>query len=108
MKAAEDTSHQWIWAYEAGFTSPGANQSVSGTKQYNGRLKVNLQSLYTWFYAACSEELYTMSKFWEKAQREPEQAWHVLTHAGIYHYPLVLLDEGTTWPVTAYELENEP
>ncbi|RFU36316.1 hypothetical protein B7463_g48, partial [Scytalidium lignicola] len=108
MKAVGDMSNPWIWAYESNFTPSETTQDAVGTDRYNGRLKVNLRSLFTWFYAVRSEKLYTMQQFWEKAQRDPEQAWQVSTHSGVYHYPLVLLEKGTVWPITAYELENEP
>jgi hypothetical protein len=108
VDACVNTTTPWIWAYESNFVTSATCPSAAGTERYEGRLKVNLQSLFTWFYAARSEELYSMQDFWEKAQRQPAQAWDVSTDLGIYHHPLVLLNKGTQYPFNTYELENGP
>jgi hypothetical protein len=97
----------WIWAYETNFVPSAAPITVAGGKKYDGRLKVTFESLLSWFYAARSEELYSMELFWEKAQNQPGQAWAVGTCMGKYHGPLVLLEKGSDWPFNTYELENE-
>jgi hypothetical protein len=78
VDACLNTSIPWIWACETNFVPP-----APGTEQYEGRLRVNLHSLFTWFYAVRSEELYIMRDFWEKAQSQPAEAWDVSTIVGI-------------------------
>lgn len=107
VDACVNTATPWIWAYETSFVPSATHPSAAGTEEYKGRLKVNLHSLFTWFYAVRSEELYSMQDFWEKAQRQPAQAWDVSTDSGIYHHPLVLLDKGTQYAFNTYELEND-
>lgn len=97
----------WIWAYETNFVPSATPIVVAGGKKYEGRLKVTFTSLLTWFYAARSEEFYSMEAFWEKAQNQPNQAWDVGTTMGRYHGPLVLLEKGSQWPFNTYEFENE-
>jgi hypothetical protein len=97
----------WIWAYEANFVPSATSLTAGAPEKYGGRLKVSLHSLFTWFYAARDEELYNMEQFWAKAQKQPEQAWVVVTSTGRYHGPLVLLEKGTLYPFNTYELENE-
>ncbi|KFX91927.1 hypothetical protein O988_07507 [Pseudogymnoascus sp. VKM F-3808] len=109
VDACLNTSTPWIWAYDAKFV-PSATlppTSASGTEHYEGRLRVSLYSLYTWFYAVRSEELYNMALFWEKAQNQG-QVWSVTTMLGRYHQPFVLLEKGSSYSFHTYELDNGP
>jgi hypothetical protein len=99
--------HAWIWAYETNFDPSAESIKTPDGKKYEGRMKVAMTSLFTWFYAARKEEIYSMPLFWEKAQRQSNQAWEIQTTMGRYHHPLVLLDKGTVWPFNSYELEEE-
>ncbi|OBT97635.1 hypothetical protein VE01_04541 [Pseudogymnoascus verrucosus] len=104
-----NTSTPWIWAYDADFVpstaTPPSLASGQEQERYQGRLRVSLYSLFTWFYAVRSEGLYGMSRFWEKAQNQG-QIWSVATSLGRYHHPFVLLEKGSSYPWNAYELEN--
>jgi hypothetical protein len=104
-----NTSTPWIWAYDADFVpstaTPPSLASGQEQERYQGRLRVSLYSLFTWFYAVRSEGLYSMSRFWEKAQNQG-QIWSVATSLGRYHHPFVLLEKGSSYPWNAYELEN--
>jgi hypothetical protein len=106
VDACLNTSTPWIWAYDAKFV-PSATLPASGTEHYEGRLRVSLYSLYTWFYAVRSEELYNMALFWEKAQNQG-QVWRVETWLGRYHQPFVLLEKGSSYSYHTYELDNGP
>ncbi|OBT80499.1 hypothetical protein VF21_00857 [Pseudogymnoascus sp. 05NY08] len=113
VNACINTRTPWIWAYDAKFVPsttppPPPADSAAGAEHYEGRLKVSLYTLLTWFYAVRSEELYSMALFWELAQKQPVQAWSVQTQSGLYHHPLVLLKKGTLYPFNTYELENDP
>jgi hypothetical protein len=103
VDACLNTSIPWIWAYETNFVPPAV-----GTEQYEGRLRVNLHSLFTWFYAVRSEELYSMQYLCEKAQSQSAEDWDVSTIIGVYHRPLVLLDKDSSYQITTYELEKKP
>ncbi|KAF8857376.1 hypothetical protein BDZ45DRAFT_803377 [Acephala macrosclerotiorum] len=62
MKSLTDSpiSNPLIWAYKADFI-PSANSTVTAAgEKYEGRMKVALNSLFFWFYAARKEELYSM------------------------------------------------
>lgn len=102
-----DPSTRWIWAYETDFTPSPALPAGNGAGTYTGRIKVALDSLFTWFYAARKEEIYSMDLFWEKAQQQPGQAWSVATSMGRYHGPLVLLERGSLFPFNTYQLQDE-
>lgn len=109
VDACINTFTPWIWAYEAKFTPSTTLPSLSssGTEHYEGRLRVSLYTLFTWFYAVRSEELYNMALFWEKAQNQG-QVWSVATQSGRYHHPFVLLEKGSSYPFNTYELNNGP
>ncbi|CZR65715.1 uncharacterized protein PAC_15615 [Phialocephala subalpina] len=104
--AKDNSQEKWVWAYDANFDPKTTAVTGTGGEQYNGRLKVNLRTLFTWFYAVRSEELYSMDLLWEKARHEPSQAYHVLTTGGLYHHPLVLVEPGTGYFFNSYELEK--
>ena len=97
----------WIWAYETNFTPSAALPTETGVEKYAGKIKVALDSLFTWFYAARKEEIYSMDLFWKKAQRQPSQALSIPTSMGRYHGPLVLLEKGSLFPFNTYQLQNE-
>lgn len=83
--------------------TPALPSQIDG---YSGRMKVAIDSLFTWFYAARKEEIYSMELFWKKAQRQPDQAWSVATSEWKYHGPLVLLEKGSSYLRDTYELEG--
>ncbi|KAF7899411.1 hypothetical protein BELL_0097g00140 [Botrytis elliptica] len=95
----------WIWAYDTTF-DPTVSFETDTSTVFNGRLKVAATSAFTWFYAARKEEIYCMKRFWEYAQKKPDQIWDVATEMGRYHGPLVLLKKGTHWPFNTYEFRS--
>lgn len=104
--AKDNTQEKWIWAYDAN-SDPKTTASENGDEQYRGRVKVNLRTLFTWFYAVRSEELHSMDTLWRKAQQDPEQAYLVGTTGGIYHHPLVKIEPGVNYPFNSYELRRD-
>ncbi|KID94206.1 hypothetical protein MAJ_09820, partial [Metarhizium majus ARSEF 297] len=65
----------WVWAYDADW-EPLLPTSDTGLdeEEYQGRVKVAIDSLDAWFYAARYEgvDLYDM---WLKAQKHPQKIW---------------------------------
>jgi hypothetical protein len=64
----------FVWAYDADWEppSPGATSDEDG---YEGRVKVQIRSLCSWFYLARMEGIYDMKSLWRKAQRHREKVW---------------------------------
>ncbi|PMD24377.1 hypothetical protein NA56DRAFT_746506 [Hyaloscypha hepaticicola] len=107
MESFDQPFHSWIWAYDTNFVPSANSITVSDGKKYEGRMKVAMSSLFTWFYAARKEKIYSMALFREKAQRQSYQAWETQTSMGRYHHPLVLLEKGARRPFNSHELEEE-
>lgn len=68
VNACINTRTLWIWAYDVKFVPlttppPPLADLAAGAEHYEGRLKVSLYTLLTWFYAVRSKELYNMSLF---------------------------------------------
>ncbi|TGO45282.1 hypothetical protein BCON_0405g00010 [Botryotinia convoluta] len=95
----------WIWAYDTTFDLKVSSETDTSTV-FDGKLKVAATSVFTWFYAARKEEIYCMKRFWEYAQKKPDQIWDVATEMGRYHGPLVLLKKGTHWLFNTYEFRS--
>lgn len=86
----------WVWAYDANFVPDLSAPTDTSEEKYQGRLRVSLSCLFTWFYAVRATEKYTMKQLWEKAQTQLGKRWYVEAQGGAYHSPLVLLEPGTT------------
>jgi hypothetical protein len=68
----------WVWAYDAEWASPlptsSGKQNDVDEDGYDGRIKVPVNRLYTWFYAARLEGT-NMKLMWKKSQAHPEKLW---------------------------------
>lgn len=71
----------FIWAYDPDWESPtrGPTTQTGGTELpdedgYQGRLKVDITVLFTWFYYAMLQG-YDMKQMWRRAQTLKDQAW---------------------------------
>ncbi|KAL6922728.1 hypothetical protein FSST1_000002 [Fusarium sambucinum] len=62
----------WVWAYDADWDSE--EETVFNGKKYQGRVKVAIWSVNSWFYAARWEGV-SLQDMWLKAQQLPEKAW---------------------------------
>ena len=63
----------WVWAYDADWNPPSPNRTTDDDG-YDGRLKVPINRLFTWFYAARVENV-DMKDMWRKAQKHPDKLW---------------------------------
>ncbi|RFU24039.1 hypothetical protein B7463_g12299, partial [Scytalidium lignicola] len=87
---------EWVWAYDVNFEPDLSAFTSSSEEEYQGRLRVDLRCLFTWFYAVRATEKYPMKKLWEMAQVQRGKRWYVEAQGGSYHSQLVLLEPGTT------------
>jgi len=63
----------WVWAYDEDWDSSDEETVVNG-ETYQGRVKVAIWSISSWFYAARWEEV-SLRDMWLKSQQHPEQLW---------------------------------
>jgi len=63
----------WVWAYDP-YWSPPSLEKTTDEDGYDGRVKVPIDRLFTWFYAARAKDT-DMKLMWRKAQRHPEKLW---------------------------------
>jgi hypothetical protein len=84
----------WAWAYDTNFVPDSSMPSNSTEEIYQGRVRVRIHCLFTWFYAVRESELYTMERLWEMAQTQPDRAWFADSLGGAYHHQLVLPSPG--------------
>ncbi|EKJ74238.1 hypothetical protein NXS19_005905 [Fusarium pseudograminearum] len=63
----------WVWACDADWDSSDEETVVDGDK-YEGRVRVAIYSLNSWFYAARWEGV-SLKDMWLKAQQHPEKLW---------------------------------
>ncbi|KAF5556901.1 hypothetical protein FMEXI_954 [Fusarium mexicanum] len=63
----------WVWAYDADWDGSEGETVVDGEK-YEGRVKVALWSINSWFYAARWEGV-SLRDMWLKAQKHPDKYW---------------------------------
>ncbi|KAM5345866.1 hypothetical protein ACJ41O_011727 [Fusarium nematophilum] len=63
----------WVWAYDADWDSSEEETVLNGEK-YQGRVKVAIWSVKSWFYAARWEGV-SLRDMWLKAQQHPEKLW---------------------------------
>ncbi|KAF5648626.1 putative glucan 1 3-beta-glucosidase [Fusarium sp. NRRL 52700] len=64
----------WVWAYDADWDGSEEDTVVDG-ETYQGRMKVEVGSLSSWFYAARWEGI-SLRDMWLKAQQHPEKYWN--------------------------------
>ncbi|RGP69884.1 hypothetical protein FLONG3_7639 [Fusarium longipes] len=62
----------WVWAYDPDWDGP--EEVVCNGEKYQGRIKVAIWSLNSWFYAARWEGV-SLQAMWLKAQQHPEKLW---------------------------------
>ncbi|KAM0244011.1 hypothetical protein ACHAP5_006675 [Fusarium lateritium] len=67
----------WVWAYDTDWVSLEDEAVVNGEK-YEGRVRVAIYSLDSWFYAARWEGV-SLRNMWLKAQQHPEKLWICFT-----------------------------
>ncbi|PCD20137.1 hypothetical protein AU210_002080 [Fusarium oxysporum f. sp. radicis-cucumerinum] len=63
----------WVWAYDADWDS-SEEETVFNGEKYQGRVKVAIWSVNSWFYAARWEGV-SLRDMWLKAQQHPEKLW---------------------------------
>ncbi|KAI8721470.1 hypothetical protein NCS52_00594600 [Fusarium sp. LHS14.1] len=63
----------WVWAYDADWDS-SEEETVFNGEKYQGRVKVAMWSVKSWFYAARWEGV-SLRDMWLKAQQHPEKLW---------------------------------
>ncbi|KAM0351422.1 hypothetical protein ACHAP4_009563 [Fusarium culmorum] len=63
----------WVWACDADWDGSDEETVVDGDK-YDGRVRVAIYSLNSWFYAARWEGV-SLKDMWLKAQQHPEKLW---------------------------------
>ncbi|KAI3576563.1 hypothetical protein IWW34DRAFT_702524 [Fusarium oxysporum f. sp. albedinis] len=63
----------WVWAYDADWGS-SEEETVFDGEKYQGRVKVAIWSVNSWFYAARWEGV-SLRDMWLKAQQHPEKMW---------------------------------
>ncbi|KAF5660661.1 hypothetical protein FHETE_8824 [Fusarium heterosporum] len=63
----------WVWAYDADWDG-SAEETISSGEKYQGRVKVAIWSVNSWFYAARWEGV-NLRDMWLKAQQHPEKLW---------------------------------
>ena len=63
----------WVWAYDADWDS-SEEETVFDGEKYQGRVKVAIWSVNSWFYAARWEGV-SLRDMWLKAQQHPEKVW---------------------------------
>ncbi|KIL89255.1 hypothetical protein FAVG1_07649 [Fusarium avenaceum] len=66
----------WVWAYDADWDS--SEETVFNGKKYQGRVKVAMWSVNSWFYGARWEGV-SLRDMWLKAQQHPEKLWECKT-----------------------------
>jgi hypothetical protein len=62
----------WVWAYDADWDS--SEETVFNGEKYQGRVKVAMWSVNSWFYGARWEGV-SLRDMWLKAQQHPEKLW---------------------------------
>ena len=68
----DEPAPYWVWAYDADWDT--SSEEVINGEKYQGRVKVAIYSLKSWFYAACWEGI-SLRDIWLKAQQHPEKLW---------------------------------
>jgi hypothetical protein len=63
MQSFDQPFHAWIWSYETNFVPSANSITTLDNKKYEGRMKMAMSSLFTWFYAARKEEINSMVLF---------------------------------------------
>ncbi|KAG7428234.1 hypothetical protein Forpi1262_v010973 [Fusarium oxysporum f. sp. raphani] len=63
----------WVWAYDADWDS-SEEETVFDGEKYQGRVKVAIWSVNSWFYATRWEGV-SLRDMWLKAQQHPEKVW---------------------------------
>ncbi|KAM0190084.1 hypothetical protein ACHAPA_011083 [Fusarium lateritium] len=63
----------WVWAYDADWDS-SEEETVFDGEKYQGRVKVAIWSVNSWFYGARWEGV-SLRDMWFKAQRHPQKMW---------------------------------
>ncbi|SPJ86888.1 uncharacterized protein FTOL_11913 [Fusarium torulosum] len=66
----------WVWAYDANWDS--SEETVFNGEKYQGRVKVAIWSVKSWFYGARWEGV-SLRDMWLKAQQHPEGLWECYT-----------------------------
>ena len=64
----------WVWAYDADWNSSKEEETVFNGEKYQGRMKVAIWSVNSWFYAARWEGI-SLRDMWLKAQKHPKKLW---------------------------------
>ncbi|RGP70247.1 hypothetical protein FSPOR_4147 [Fusarium sporotrichioides] len=65
----------WVWAYDADWDSSKEEETAFEGEKYQGRVKVAIWSVKSWFYGACWEAV-SLRDMWLKAQQQnPEKVW---------------------------------
>ncbi|KAI6773017.1 hypothetical protein HG530_003975 [Fusarium avenaceum] len=62
----------WVWAYDADWDN--SEETVVNGEKYQGRVRVAIYSLSSWFYAARWEGV-SLRDMWLKSQQHPEKLW---------------------------------
>jgi hypothetical protein len=75
----EDIPPVFIWAYDPDWTPPDPD-SRADEDGYEGRVKVPLPLLYTWFYFARKDGIYDLKELWKKALEHPDEIWRCKQH----------------------------
>ncbi|KLO78839.1 uncharacterized protein LW93_4160 [Fusarium fujikuroi] len=63
----------WVWAYDANWDGSEEETVIDG-ETYQGRVKVAIWSINSWFYAARWEGV-SLRDMWLKAQQHPDKYW---------------------------------
>ncbi|KAM0470441.1 hypothetical protein ACHAP7_009505 [Fusarium lateritium] len=69
----------WVWAYDPDWDD--TEEMMFDGEKYEGRVKVAIYSLKSWFYAARWEGIVSLRDIWLKAQQLPDKVWICHTKA---------------------------
>ncbi|SPJ91982.1 uncharacterized protein FTOL_13636 [Fusarium torulosum] len=69
----DEPAPYWVWAYDADWDSSAEQMTFNG-EAYQGRIKVAIYSLKSWFYAARWEGV-SLRDMWLKAQQHQDKLW---------------------------------
>jgi hypothetical protein len=67
----------WVWAYDANWDG-SEEETVFDGEKYQGRVKVAIWSVKSWFYGARWEGV-SLRDMWLKAQQHPKRLWECHT-----------------------------
>lgn len=63
----------FVWAHDVHWVPPAG--MTCDEEGYQGRVKVDAEVIFSWFYYAREETSHTMKDLWRRAQKAPNQIW---------------------------------